>query len=220
MPLLPISLKLAGRQCLVVGAGNVAQEKISSLLHAGADLTVVSPNALQQIRDHAQQGRLHWVRRMFTPEDLDGMFLVVTATSSPEVNSHVYSLAVERNILCNSVDDPPNCDFYFPALVERGALQIAISTAGESPALAQSLRKEIDELLAPDLGIWLGRLGQLRRDVLRQSAPSEERKLLLHQLARRPLCELPDCPSRQLTRTAGVDLDTKAHEKFPTGRLE
>jgi precorrin-2 dehydrogenase/sirohydrochlorin ferrochelatase len=210
MPLFPIFLKLAGRRCLVVGGGNVAQEKIASLLHAEADLTVVSPEVSQQIRDHAQAGRLHWERRMFAPEDLDGVFVVITATSSPEVNRQVYLLAVERSILCNSVDDPPNCDFYFPALVEREDLQIAISTAGESPALAQSLRKEIDALLAPDLGSWLGQLGQLRRDVLQQFAPSEERKLLLHELARRPLCELADCPSRQLVRASALDRGTKS----------
>jgi siroheme synthase-like protein len=205
MPLLPIFLKLAGRRCLVVGAGNVAQEKILSLLHAEADLTVVSPEALQEVRDHAQAGRLRWEQRVFAPEDLNGMFLVITATSSPEVNRQVYLLAAERNILCNSVDDPPNCDFYFPSLVERGDLQIAISTAGESPALAQRLRREIDALLAPDLGAWLGQLGELRRDILQRYVPGDSRKMLLHELASRPLCELPDCPSRQLVRAAALD---------------
>ena len=205
MPLLPIFLKLAGRRCLVVGAGNVAQEKIASLLHAEADLTVVSPEALQEIRGNAQAGRLRWEQRVFAPEDLNGMFLVITATSSPEVNRQVYLLAAERNILCNSVDDPPNCDFYFPSLVERGDLQIAISTAGESPALAQRLRREIDALLAPDLGAWLGQLGKLRRNILQRYVPGDSRKMLLHELASRSLCELPDCPSRQLVRAAALD---------------
>ncbi len=205
MPLLPIFLKLAGRRCLVVGAGNVAQEKILSLLQAEADLTVVSPEALQEIRGHAQAGRLRWEQRVFAPEDLNGMFLVITATSSPEVNRQVYLLAAERKILCNSVDDPPNCDFYFPSLVERGDLQIAISTAGESPALAQRLRREIDALLAPDLDAWLGQLGELRRDILQRYVPGDSRKMLLHELASRSLCELPDCPSRQLVRAAALD---------------
>ena len=205
MPLLPIFLKLAGRRCLVVGAGNVAQEKIASLLHAEADLTVVSPEALQEVRGNAQAGRLRWEQRVFAPEDLNGMFLVITATSSPEVNRQVYLLAAERKILCNSVDDPPNCDFYFPSLVERGDLQIAISTAGESPALAQRLRREIDALLAPDLGAWLSQLGELRRDILQRYVPGDSRKMLLHELACRSLCELPDCPSRQLVRAAALD---------------
>lgn len=200
MPLLPIFLKLAGRRCLVVGAGNIAADKIAALLHAEADLIVVSPEALDSVRSHAQAGRLQWKDRVFAPQDLDGVFLVITATSSPQVNREVYVLAAERKILCNSVDDPPNCDFYFSSVVDRGDLQIAISTAGESPALAQRLRKEIDAQLAPDLGAWLEDLGELRREVLHGEQPGEERKLLLHELASRPLCQRPDCPSRQLAR--------------------
>lgn len=202
VPLLPIFLKLSGRPCLVVGAGTVAGDKIDSLLHAEAKLTVVAPDAVDKVREQAQGGRLEWRQRPFAPQDLEGIFLVITATSSPEVNRQVYRLASERGVLCNSVDDPPNCDFYFSSIVERGDLQIAISTAGESPALAQRLRREIDTLLAPDLGTWLRNLGELRRDVLQNHPPGELRKMLLHELASRSLCELPDCPSRQLVRVA------------------
>lgn len=198
MPLFPIFLKLAGRKCLLVGAGNVAAEKITSLLHAQADLTVIAPAALPTIVQQASAGLLEWKKREFHPSDLEGMFLVVAATSSPQVNRQIFELATERRILCNSVDDPPNCDFYFPSIVERGDLQIAISTAGESPALAQRLRKEIDGQLAPDLGAWLGQLGELRREILQRHPSGEERKQLLHQLASLPLCELPSCPARQL----------------------
>lgn len=205
VPLLPIFLKLAGRRCLVVGAGNIANDKIASLLHAEADLAVVAPEALDSVRRHAQAGRLQWKLREFAADDLDGIFLVIAATSSPQVNRQVYALATERKIMCNSVDDPPNCDFFFPSIVERGDLQIAISTAGESPALAQRLRKEIGAQLAPDLGAWLEKLGELRREVLRSVPPGEERKMLLHELATRSLCERPDCPSRQLARNAALD---------------
>jgi len=205
VPLLPIFLKLAGRRCLVVGAGNIAADKIAALLHAEADLVVVSPEALESVRCHAQAGRLQWRDRVFAPEDLDGVFLVIAATSSPQVNREVYALATERKVLCNSVDDPPNCDFYFSSVVDRGDLQIAISTAGESPALAQRLRKEIDAQLAPDLGAWLEDLGELRREVLQDEQPGEERKLLLHELASRSLCQRPDCPSRQLARGTTPD---------------
>ena len=198
MPLFPIFLKLAGRRCLVAGAGNVAAEKISSLLHAGAQITVVAPTALPAIAHQAAEKKILWHQRAFVPSDLDGMFLVIAATSSPEVNHHIFTLASERGILCNSVDDPPNCDFYFPSIVERGDLQIAISTAGESPALAQRLRKELDAQLAPELGAHLAQLGELRREVLAEQPASEARKQLLHTLAGLPLCELPDCPARQL----------------------
>ncbi len=132
------------------------------------------------------------------PSDLDGNFLVITATDSPHVNAAVYQGCIERNIICNSVDDIPNCDFYFGSVVSRGDLQIAISTAGESPALAQRLRREIDEQLPEDLGPWLENLGQLRREVLEIHPRSEARKALLHQLAQRQVCESKSCPSRQM----------------------
>ncbi len=198
MSLLPVFLKLDGRRCLVVGAGSVALDKIVSLLKTGLRLRVIAPIARTEIRQLAIEGRLEWIQRHFELDDLDGNFLVIAATDSAEVNAAVYQGAVERGILSNSVDDPPHCDFYFGSVVSRGALQIAISTAGESPAFAQRLRREIDEQLPEDLGPWLESLGRLRREVLVTQPPSESRKLLLHQLAQRPLCEAASCPSRQM----------------------
>jgi len=198
MPLLPIFLKLAGRRCLLVGAGNVALGKIGSLLPTGLQLIVVAPQALPEIRHLAGSGQLTWVQRAYEPADLEGSFVVIAATDSPEVNAAVYRGAVERNIPCNSVDDIPNCDFFFGSVVTRGPLQIAISTSGESPSLAQRLRREIDEQLPQDIGPWLEELGQLRREVLAAYPMGEERKLLLQQLAHRPVCASEDCPTRQL----------------------
>ena len=205
MSLFPIFLKLVGRNCLVVGAGNVAESKISSLLHAEAKLTVIAPEALPSVMQQASDGQFHWEKRCFVPDDLNGIFLVVAATSSPEVNHQIFALATEQGILCNAVDDPPYCDFYFPSIVQRGALQIAISTAGESPALAQRLRKEIDAVLPADIGAWLDQLGELRREVLERFAPDEKRKQLLHTLAGLPLCELPACPARRLALSENID---------------
>jgi uroporphyrin-III C-methyltransferase / precorrin-2 dehydrogenase / sirohydrochlorin ferrochelatase len=198
MNLLPIFLSLEGRPCLLVGAGNVALEKVGSLLRTGARLRVVAPEARPEIRGLHQEGRLEWIERGFEPSDLDGHFVVIAATNQAAVNRAVYRGAVERNIPCNSVDDIPNCDFFFGSVVRRGDLQIAISTSGNSPAVAQRLRREIDEQLPEDLGPWLEALGQLRRDVLEQTGPSETRKRLLHALAERKLCDSASCPSRQL----------------------
>ena len=198
MSMLPIFLKLDGRRCLLVGAGNVALDKAGSLLKTGLRLRVVAPEARAEIQQLAAEGKLEWVQRAFDPADLDGAFLVVTATNSPTTNALVYRGAVERGILCNSVDDIPNCDFYFGSIVSRGDLQIAISTAGQSPAVAQHLRREIDEQLPEDLGPWLESLGQLRREVLAVHPEGEARKSLLHQLAHRQVCDSESCPSRQL----------------------
>jgi uroporphyrin-III C-methyltransferase/precorrin-2 dehydrogenase/sirohydrochlorin ferrochelatase len=198
MTLLPIFLKLDGRRGLLVGAGAVALDKIGSLLKTGIRLRVVAPRAHEEIRRLAAGGALEWIERSFESSDVDGVFVVIAATDSPEVNAAVYEAALERGVPCNSVDDIPNCDFFFGAVVNRGDLQIAISTSGESPAFAQRLRREIDEQLPDNLGPWLAEVGELRREVLATHPRSEERKLLLHELAHRPICESPTCSTRQL----------------------
>jgi precorrin-2 dehydrogenase / sirohydrochlorin ferrochelatase len=181
--LFPAFIKLSGRPCLVVGAGAIAEAKITSLLEADARVTVVAPNATQVARELAASGRITWLPRPFSPSDLDGAFLVVAATSKDEVNRAVYLEAQARGVLSNSVDDPPNCDFYFPAVVRRGALQIAISTSGESPALAQRLRLEIEEGLDESFGEWVQLIGAARREIRGTLPQSEQRKRLLHDLA-------------------------------------
>ncbi len=133
MSLLPIFLNLEGRPALLVGAGKVALEKIGTLLKTGVRLRVVAPEALAEIQELAREGKLELVLREFEPADLDGNFIVIAATDVTEVNAAVYREAVARGIPCNSVDDIPNCDFFFGSVVSRGDLQIAISTAGESP---------------------------------------------------------------------------------------
>jgi uroporphyrin-III C-methyltransferase len=198
MSLFPIFLKLERRPCLIVGAGNVALEKITSLLRVGARLRVVAPVACEAVRQLAESGAIALELRHFREADLDGQAFVVTATDSRDVNRQVFLAAQQRELLCNSVDDPPNCDFYFASIVERGKLQIAISTAGESPALAQRLRREIDAQLPPDTDAWLDQLGGLRREILATHPAGSERKALLHTLAERPVCSSEECPSRQL----------------------
>ncbi|HWT65185.1 MAG TPA: uroporphyrinogen-III C-methyltransferase, partial [Terracidiphilus sp.] len=141
-----------------------------------------------------------YVARAYDPADLDGNFLVIAATDDPAVNAAVYEGAVARGILVNSVDDIPHCDFFFGSVVRRGGLQIAISTSGESPAVAQNLRREIDAALPEDLGPWLAEVGALRREVLATHASSEVRKQLLHTLAQREICSSPLCATRQLAQ--------------------
>lgn len=200
MSLLPIFLRLEGRKCLVVGAGNVALAKIESLREAGAEITVVGPHANEEVRRLARAEALAWHERVFESSDLDGVFLVIAATNDSTVNRTVYEEARRRNVVCNAVDDPPNCDFYFGSVVKRGDLQVAISTAGESPALAQRLRREIDAQLPQDLGPWLAELGKLRNEIRAVMPAGEARNLLLHELAKRALCSSPTCATRQFAR--------------------
>ncbi len=179
--LFPMFLKLSGRPCLVVGAGSIAESKIVSLLEAGGRLRVVAPEATPQVRSWAQSNEIQWHQRPFEPHDLDGIFLVVAATSSTELHKRIFEEATRRGVLCNIVDVPALCDFYYPAVVQRGALQIAVSTSGQSPALAQRLRKLLEEHFGPEYEEWLAQLGEARDKVQSAGLDPEERKRLLHE---------------------------------------
>ena len=181
--LFPMILKLGGRPCLVVGAGTIAESKIASLIETAAQVLVVAPDATPGVRSWAQAKRVEWRQRGFQPSDLDGMFIVVAATSSTELHEQIFQEATQRGVLCNIVDVPELCDFYYPAVVHRGALQIAVSTSGQSPALAQRLRIELEKQFGPEYEAWLEYLGEARDKLQSQKLDPEERKRLLHGLS-------------------------------------
>lgn len=200
MSLFPMFLKLTARPCVVIGAGTIAEGKIEALLQAEAHVTVIAPHGLERVQSWAESGDLVWHRRVYQHGDVAGAFLAIAGTNTPAVNRAVFAEANAASILCNAVDDPPFCDFFFPSIVRRGELQIAISTAGESPALAQRLRKEINAQLPLDTGEWLQELGRLRREVTAVEPIGEPRKVLLHELAQREVCGFDGCPSRARAR--------------------
>jgi siroheme synthase-like protein len=142
-PLYIACLRLSGRSCLVVGGGEVGLEKVEGLLACDGDVTVVAPDAVEEIRALAGEGSIRWERRTFEPSDLHGRFLAIAATSDTDVNIAVYDEAERRAMLVNVVDVPPLCNFILPAIVRTGPLAIAISTAGASPALAKRMKREI-----------------------------------------------------------------------------
>jgi len=179
--LFPMFLKLGARPCLVVGAGAIAESKIASLLEAGARVRVVAPEATEQVRSWAASKTIEWHQRPFQPADLESMFLVIAATSSTELHERIYKEATQGGVLCNIVDVPALCDFYYPSVVQRGALQIAISTAGQSPALAQRLRKQLEDQFGPEYEEWLAQLGEARDKLRSANANPEQRKRLLHE---------------------------------------
>lgn len=189
-------LKLEEKRCLVVGAGMIGLEKVESLLRCGAVIRVIAPDAVERVQQLSLRGEIEWLARSYQPEDAIGCDLIIAATSDRGVNRAIFEEASRRSILCNTADDPPLCDFFFGSVVQRGELQIAISTNGQSPALAQKLRREIDAQLPSDLGPWLDALGGLRREVLQSMPAGAERKALLHELAHREVCPAPACPAR------------------------
>jgi uroporphyrin-III C-methyltransferase / precorrin-2 dehydrogenase / sirohydrochlorin ferrochelatase len=183
MSLFPIFVKLEGRPVLLVGAGPIAESKIGGLLAAGAVVTVVAPDATAGIQKLAEDGTIFWHQRAFDSRDLDGMTLVVAAVPQ-QAASLIYEEAQIRGVLVNSVDDPDNCDFYYPAVVNRGDFQIAISTAGHSPALAQRIRLELEQQFGPEYADWIQQLGDARRDLFATDVDPAVRKQKLHEMAR------------------------------------
>jgi uroporphyrin-III C-methyltransferase/precorrin-2 dehydrogenase/sirohydrochlorin ferrochelatase len=183
MVLFPIFLKLAGRRCLVVGAGKIAEGKIASLLTAEAMIHVVAPRSTQTIQRWAKEERITWDARPFEPGDLEQVSVVITATDSEAVNQRVFQEARAREVLCNSVDDPEHCDFYYPAIVRRGPLQIAISTGGNSPALAQRLRRDLEQQFVPEYEDWVSWLGEARASLFARALLPHQRRSWLHNIA-------------------------------------
>ena len=183
MPLFPAFLKLAGRRCLVIGAGRVAEEKIKSLLQAEAEIRVVAPAATDRVRAWSRAGKIQWNARKFRSSDLKGIFLAVAATSSPALHARIFREARRRGVLFNVVDDPAHCDFYYGSVVRRGSLQIAISTGGHSPALAQRLRKQIEREFGDEYERWIEELGAARQKLFKKPISAARRRALLHRLA-------------------------------------
>jgi len=138
-------LRLDGRRCVVVGGGPVGLEKVEGLLACDAAVTLVSPEAVPELERYAAEGSIAWERREYRPEDLEGAFLAIAATSRTELNLRVFEDAEARSMLLNVVDVPDLCNFILPAIVRQGPLAIAISTAGGSPALAKRMKREIAE---------------------------------------------------------------------------
>lgn len=154
-------LKLAGRKCLVVGGGDIGLEKVEGLLACDGEVTLVAPDAVEPLRALADEGSIQWERREYRPEDLEGAFMAIAATSDTDVNIGIFNDAERRAMLVNVVDVPPLCNFILPAIVRTGPLAIAISTAGASPALAKRIRDEI----AAEYGAPYARLAELLNEV-------------------------------------------------------
>ncbi len=192
----------------MVGAGTVAESKIASLIEADAQVLVVAPDATPGVRSWAQENLVEWRQRGFQPDDLNGMFIVVAATSSTELHKQIFQDATRRGVLCNIVDVPELCDFYYPAVVQRGALQIAVSTSGQSPALAQRLRIELEEQFGPEYEAWLEYLGEARDWILRNANACS-----INWRVKRPLKRFAGSTSQQVRLT---EFGNSAGRRLPT----
>jgi len=186
----PAFLDLTGRPVLLVGGGRVAELKARQLLRAGAMVRLVSPSSTRGLRTLAGKGTIEWRKRTFATSDLAGVWLVVAATDDARVQRRVAAAARARRVFCNTVDVPALCSFIAPAVVRRGHVQIAVSTAGQSPALAQRLKRELAERVGPEYGKLARLLGRARGEVRRRLARQRDRAAVFQRLAQSRLLEL------------------------------
>lgn len=175
----PVYLDLRGRRCLVVGGGPIATGKVRGLVDAGAIVTVVAPEVSGAIETWRASGALTWHAREFADADLGDQFLVYAATDDRQLNARVYQLASGANRVANAVDDLDNCNFIAPAIAREGVVQVAISTAGTSPALAKQIRDRVQhEVLSDETAALAEFLGSWRPEVKQHIDTYERRQAL------------------------------------------
>jgi len=187
----PIFLDLRGRRCLVVGGGREGQRKVEGLLAAGGVVTVIAPELTSDLQARLAAGELEFVQREYRDGDLEGYELCMVATDDGAVNAAVAREGKRQRIWVNAADDPPNCDFILPAVIRRGAITLAASTGGASPALARRLREELEAYLTEEMPALAELLREVRDDLrsrgikpdveVWQDAIDEELRVLLAQ---------------------------------------
>jgi precorrin-2 dehydrogenase / sirohydrochlorin ferrochelatase len=182
MMLFPISLNLTAKRVVVIGGGTVAERKVQSLLDGGAKITVISPELTPGLVKLADAGRLHLQRRKYTAGDCQGATLVLSATDDEQVSRAVWQEATEAGILINTADQPAFCDFMMPAVLRRGDLTVAVSTAGSSPVLAGRLRDEIGKVLGAEYEQLIELLAAARPEIRSRVPHEEDRKALYHRI--------------------------------------
>src|ERR1700687_924209 len=189
MSLFPMFVKLQGRLVTIIGGGKIAESKIPGLLEAAACIRVIAPNVSPKIAEWIRNGQIVGGSKAFAPGDFQDTHLVIAATSSSAANHEVFLEAEAQKIWCNSVDDIENCHFYYGSIVQRGDLQIAISTTGKSPALAQRIRKELEEQFDSSYAGWLQWLGTVRQLFFQRQVEPGLRKQTLHRISARAVFE-------------------------------
>lgn len=176
--LYPISLKLTGQPCLVVGGGAVAQRKIARLKKCGAEVTVVSPELTPELAADAARGGFFYQQRCFREQDLSGVQVVICATNDPELNTKIAIICKDCGVLVNVVDQPELSTFFVPAVVQRGPLSISISTGGKSPLLARRIREFLETVISPELGELTLLVGELRSEIQKKIPERAQRQVL------------------------------------------
>lgn len=198
----PVFLHLRGKKCLVVGGGEVATRKVKSLLAAKARVLIVSPRCSDQLQKLEKLQQVKLIRKAYRQIYLRGVFLVIAASGEREVNQQVWRDCLSRRLLVNVVDDPRAGNLFMPAVVSRGALSLAISTEGRSPAFARRLKEELEQQYGPEYGEYLEVLGDLRERVKARVKDPASRRRLFQEISGTPWFDyFQNHPRRQFMET-------------------
>jgi len=167
---------------VIIGGGAVALRKAETLVSTGARLVVVASGVTDTLQGMGKKAKVELVKSKYSKDYLVGAVLVIAATNNKQLNKRIYRDCQELEILCNVVDDPELCNFYVPALVKRGDLQISISTEGQCPAYAGHLRKKLEKIFSEEHGEFLSELEEIREQIIKDVPDASDRKALLGQL--------------------------------------
>ncbi len=190
MKLFPVFLKLLGRRCLVVGGGDVGTRKVNSLLASGADVTVVSKEVSDELKQLIKKGEVRYLEGVFSPEHLSGIFLCVIAIDDRNVTGEIADICRESGVMVNVADDPEICDFYFPSVINRGDLTIAISSGGTSPTMVRKLREDMEDEYGPEYESVFKVMGFLRETIMDLGVSGERLKKLMGKVSSIPMAEI------------------------------
>ncbi len=180
--LYPVGLKILDRLCVVIGGGVVATRKIEGLLACGAQVRVISPELDERIVEMVQAGQVEWLARGYKVGDLVGAFLAFAATDRPEIQGQVVQEAERLGGLLNVADAPEQCSFQLPAQVRNGDLLLTVATGGNSPALAATIRAELEQNYGPEYGLLINLMGRIRRQVVVDQEEQDVHRRLFHDI--------------------------------------
>lgn len=187
---MPLLVDMTGRLCVVVGGGAIGGRRARTLADAGADVRVVDPSPSATVEDLARAGRARVERRPYSTGDLDGAVLVVVATGNPKVDAEVRHDARAAGVLSNVASDAEECEVVFPSVIRRGAVSVALTTGGASPAVASRLRDVVGDAVGPEWGELVALLGDLRPELRRRYPDSDERRRAVDRLMDSRVMEL------------------------------
>ncbi|HJW93607.1 MAG TPA: bifunctional precorrin-2 dehydrogenase/sirohydrochlorin ferrochelatase [Thermoanaerobaculia bacterium] len=175
-PYYPIYLDIEERNVVIVGGGNVCARKAETMMKYGARVTIVSPEFTDEIEQWARDGALAIKRKPYETADIEGANIVIASTDDQHVNEQIAADCRARRIPVNVVDVTPLCEFIVPAIIEKGSIQIAVSTGGKSPALARTLKEDLQRAIGPEYAEVNDVLGSLREEAKKVLPTDVDRK--------------------------------------------